>query len=74
MILPDVNIERKCLVFADPKFNEDDLSQRDGKIIIEKGELLCGLLDKGTVGNAAGGVIHTIWLDDGPDAAARFLS
>ena len=26
LILPDVNIERKCLVFADPKYTEDDLS------------------------------------------------
>jgi DNA-directed RNA polymerase II subunit RPB1 len=32
------------------------------------------MLDKGTVGNTAGGVIHTIWLDEGPEAAARFLS
>ena len=23
------------------------------------------MLDKGTVGNTAGGVVHSIWLDDG---------
>ena len=50
------------------------LHQRDGKIVIENGELITGMLDKGTIGNTAGGVIHTIWLDEGPDAAARFLS
>lgn len=74
LILPNVNIERKCNVFGDPKFTEEKLSERDGKIIIEKGELLCGLLDKGTVGNTSGGVIHTIWLDEGCEAAAKFLS
>ena len=30
-----------------------------------RGELLTGMLDKGTVGNTSGGVIHHIWLDDG---------
>jgi len=32
------------------------------------------MFDKGTVGNTSGGVIHCIWLDDGPTAAAAFLS
>ena len=65
MILPNVNLERKCNVYGDPNFTEEMLFQRDGKIIIEKGELLTGMLDKGTVGNTYGGVIHCIWLDDG---------
>lgn len=69
-----MNIVRKCNVFGDPKYTEDMLHQRDGKIVIENGELITGMLDKGTIGNTAGGVIHTIWLDEGPDAAARFLS
>jgi hypothetical protein len=45
------------------------------------------MLDKGTVGNTSGGVVHHIWLDDGrfyiilnfykykgPENAAKFLS
>ena len=71
MILPNVNLERKCNVFSDPSNTEEKLFQKDGKvlillkIIIEKGELLTGMLDKGTVGNTSGGVIHHIWLDEG---------
>lgn len=71
MILPNVNLERKCNVFGDPSNTEEILFRKDGKvtflskIIIEKGELLTGMLDKGTVGNTAGGVVHTIWLDAG---------
>lgn len=74
MILPNVNLERKCNVFSDPSNTEEKLFQKDGKIIIEKGELLTGMLDKGTVGNTSGGVIHHIWLDEGPEMAAKFLS
>ena len=47
---------------------------KDHKVVIDKGELLCGMLDKGVVGNANGGVIHYIWLDYGSDEAAKFLS
>jgi DNA-directed RNA polymerase II subunit RPB1 len=65
MILPNVNLERRCNVYGDPNFTEENLFQRDGKIIIEKGELLTGMLDKGTVGNTSGGVVHCIWLDNG---------
>jgi DNA-directed RNA polymerase II subunit RPB1 len=73
MILPNVNLERKCNVYGDPNFDEEKLFQRDGKIIIEKGELLTGMLDKGSVGNTSGGVIHCIWLDDGRLINLKYL-
>lgn len=49
---------------------DEELSLRDGKIIIEKGVLLSGMLDKGVVGSSAGGIVHIIWLDYGWDQAA----
>lgn len=42
--------------------------------MIEKGELLTGMLDKGIVGSAAGGLIHIVWLDFGPAMAGKLLS
>ena len=41
--------------------DENGLFLRDHKVIIEKGQLLAGMLDKGVVGNTAGGLIHFIW-------------
>jgi len=53
---------------------EVDYSLKDGKVVIDKGELLSGQLDKSTVGSTGGGIIHVIWLDYGCDAAAIFLA
>lgn len=46
----------------------------DTKVLIQRGQLLMGGLCKRTVGNAAGGLIHIIWKDYGPDSCRRFLS
>jgi len=36
--------------------------------------LLSGALQKEMVGSSPGGLIHSMWLDLGPDATARFVS
>lgn len=46
----------------------------DKNILIQKGELHCGILTKGTIGNSSGGLIHIIWKEYGPDACRDFLS
>ncbi|KAJ3693705.1 hypothetical protein LUZ60_009185 [Juncus effusus] len=45
----------------------------DTLVRIEKGDLLSGTLCKKTLGSAAGGLIHVIWEEVGPDAARKFL-
>ena len=73
LLLPEVNISKNCIVHK----KEDDafrLPPRDTKILIEKGELLMGMMDKGVVGDAHGGIVHHIYLDHGHEKAANFLS
>jgi len=72
MILPNINLVR----FTS---NHDEKSEKlmnvnDTKILIEKGELVTGIVCKRTVGNAAGGLIHCIWNEYGPDKTMWFLN
>lgn len=41
--------------------------------MIQEGELLTGTLCKKSLGKSAGGLVHTIWMELGPDTAKRFL-
>ena len=43
-------------------------------IIIQNGEVLSGIIQKGVVGAAANGLIHITWKDLGPQACADLLS
>jgi DNA-directed RNA polymerase II subunit RPB1 len=47
---------------------------KDSGMIIRRGELIMGALQKEIVGSGAGGLIHNIWLDIGPDATNYFLT
>ena len=60
-IIPEVNLEKKA-ISAEKSFDAKErlmgleakyLDSRDLNIIIEKGELLSGVLDKGVVGSTA---------------------
>jgi len=44
----------------------DAMDRKDKAVVIQQGELLAGILNKGVVGSAAGGLIHTVWKDLGP--------
>lgn len=46
----------------------------DNVVVIRRGELLCGQLCKSTVGRVSQGVIHAVWKDIGPWAAAKMIS
>ena len=41
---------------------------------IQKGELMSGALQKEVVGSGAGGLVHSIWLEIGPDATNEFMT
>ena len=54
---------------------KDGLRNRDdSSMIIRKGELLSGALQKEVVGSGAGGLVHSIWLEIGPDATNEFVT
>ncbi|KAG2223050.1 hypothetical protein INT45_008251 [Circinella minor] len=50
------------------------ISPGDTRVIIENGELICGIVCKKTVGTASGGLIHTIVNEQGSEAAKNFLT
>jgi DNA-directed RNA polymerase II subunit RPB1 len=58
LIIPKINLEKSDI---DKKF---DL--KDQNILIKNGELLSGILTKGTIGSSSGGIIHIIWKEKGP--------
>ena len=46
----------------------------DTDMLVSNGELMYGMFAKGQVGSAAGGVIHLIFNEKGPDAAVKFFN
>lgn len=50
------------------------ISPGDTRVLIENGDLMCGIVCKKTVGTAMGGLIHTILNEQGSEAAKNFLN
>ena len=52
----------------------DGMSKEDSMVCIQNGEVLAGIIAKGIVGAAAGGLIHVTWKDLGHQACCDLLS
>jgi len=72
MILPRVNLER--LSNGHPDDETGVMSVNDTRVRIEQGDLIMGVVDKQTVGNSAGSLIHVIWNECGHEATRQFLA
>jgi DNA-directed RNA polymerase II subunit RPB1 len=72
LFLPPVNLRRTAAWYKDGE--PDCMSPVDAQVIIQRGELLAGTLCKKSLGASAGGLVHVIWMEFGPDAARAFLS
>jgi DNA-directed RNA polymerase II subunit RPB1 len=72
LFLPPVNLERRAAWYKDGE--PDAMSPVDAQVIIQNGEVMAGTLCKKTLGAAAGGLVHVIWMEHGPEAARAFLS
>lgn len=72
MFLPRVNLQRRAAWFRDGE--PDAMSPVDAQVIIQDGVVLAGTLCKKTLGASAGGLVHVIWMECGPEAARAFLS
>jgi DNA-directed RNA polymerase II subunit RPB1 len=75
MIIPNVNLVKYSnghprTEGAPPRYF---ISLTDTKVLIEKGELISGIVDKNTVGNKHGSLIHIIMNEKGSDKCRRFL-
>lgn len=68
LIIPDkITIEMK-------KSSDGYRNVKDSYMIIRKGELISGALQKEVVGSGAGGLVHSIWLEISPDATNSFVT
>lgn len=47
---------------------------KDSNVMVKKGELLCGIMNKGVVGARGGGLVHLAWRDLGPEPCKIFFS
>jgi DNA-directed RNA polymerase II subunit RPB1 len=72
MIIPDVNVI--TYHSAHPDDEVSDISPGDTKVLIEGGELLAGIVCKKTVGTSAGGLIHVIFREHGPEMCKKFFN
>ena len=72
LILPEINfIGFSSIHSSDEPFSK--LSPKDSRVIIQRGELLAGIVDKKTIGSSAGGIVHTTMLEKGCDETRVFL-
>ena len=71
-ILPEINFTGYSSTHAsDEPFSK--LSPKDSRVVIHRGELLAGIIDKKTIGSGAGGLVHTTMLEKGPDRTKLFM-
>ncbi|KAG0196623.1 DNA-directed RNA polymerase II subunit rpb1, partial [Mortierella sp. GBA43] len=65
-----------CITFhsTHPDGEESDISPGDTKVLVENGELICGIICKKTVGTSGGGLIHVIMNQHGPEVAKMFFN
>lgn len=68
--LPALNLDGKTRTPA-TAFGVD---QDEHIIVFRNGELLCGVIDKASIGNSALGIVHAVYELYGPDFAGRILN
>ena len=72
LILPQINLLR--FTSSHEERFDGPICISDTRVLIEKGELIMGILCKRTVGNAGGGLVHCIWNEWGPERTTKFLN
>lgn len=76
LILPNVNMTRIANGHDDAYDKtppNNIISPTDTKVLIEEGELLTGMVDKKTVGNSGGSLIHVIMNEYGHEVTRNFF-
>lgn len=73
ILMPDINARRES-GWYNKRGEVEDLSPEDTQVLIQGGELLTGTLCKKTLGPTAGGLVHIIWMEKGPDETRKFLN
>ena len=66
LVIPEINFEKKG--------KAPWSCHKDSNVLVKKGELLCGIMNKGVVGARGGGLVHLTWRDLGPEICKQFMS
>ena len=70
-----VNLDARCRDFKQPADLAPDMCPNDGWLVIRGSEIMCGLMDKSTVGAGnKGSVFYVILRDFGPDEAVNAMN
>lgn len=70
-----VNLEAKCRSFAGVKGEAPDMCPNDGYLVIRGSQVMCGVMDKSTVGDGKkDSLFYVILRDYGPDEAIAAMS
>lgn len=71
-----VNLEAQCRTFEKPRAGYiKDMSPNDGWLVIQNSEVMCGVMDKSTVGDGKKNSVFGVMLRDyGPDAAIEAMN
>lgn len=78
-ILPVVNLRRFSSTHQEEldelkSFKDPFMTPGDTLVIIEQGELICGVCDKSTLGTSGGSLIHVVMIELGSEYAQSFLN
>ncbi|KAG2393795.1 hypothetical protein C9374_003559 [Naegleria lovaniensis] len=77
LLLPKVNLENTSSTHEDLTEGKDhldsDLPEFDTKVLIDRGELVSGILDKKSLGSSHGSLIHIIVNEKGHNEGRKFL-
>lgn len=70
-----VNLDAKCREYTPQAGRAPDLCPNDGWLVIRNSEVMCGLMDKSTVGSGKkDSIFYIILRDYGPEAAAGAMN
>ncbi|KAI9743172.1 MAG: hypothetical protein M4579_007746, partial [Chaenotheca gracillima] len=70
-----VNLDAACREYKTNPGQPRDLDQNDGWLVIRNSEVMCGVMDKSTVGSGKkDSVFYVILRDFGPDAAVHAMN
>ena len=72
LIIPKINLSRVSLSHSEE--DRSNISFDDTRIIVINGELICGIIDKRTIGASSGSIIHVAWREHGPKETTKFIS
>ncbi|KAI9845198.1 MAG: hypothetical protein M1838_001838 [Thelocarpon superellum] len=70
-----VNLDAACREFKVVRDQPRDLDQNDGWLVVRNSEIMCGVMDKSTIGaGKKDSVFYSILRDFGPDEAVRAMN